>query len=486
MRSDGRFLGRVESLTLGPNVLTAKLSRNHGARVTITNHLQGGPVFSGPQIQPWTCFAGAFDPQCNRQVDYEFFYQPTAGGGLQSYDPESPPDDVATTTTDQGQTVPFIVRQETGSVDRDEYRIAVLYDPAKPFEPWAPQRGFNHKLVIVHGASCDTGYEQASAPDVLNDDRSSSTQVCARVRRDVARAEQLRPQLQRRRPGRGDDDGEGARDRAIRRAPLHDRLRLLRRCARAAAGRKRLPRHLSGDHAGLLLPGHVVGADAVRGLLAATPLLREPDELGARRRVDDARHVGGDGPSELRELDRLQHGDLRAARPEPQLPGRGCGRRLRPGDQRERSPLLAPGLHGQHLRPPFERRLRRPAVGQHRSRVRPQSADRRKDHGGPVRGRQLQDRRPRHRLRAAAGSRRRRPARAAARVPQRRGRPGHEPRPGRDHRPARPGSRRLPRRIPDVRVAGAAGTRARDGARTRSSGAAASRWSATPIIRRSR
>ena len=169
VRSDGRFLGRVASLTVGPNVLTAKLNKLHGARVTITNHLQGGPVFSGLQIQPWTCFAGAFDAQCNRQVQYEFFYQPTAGGGFQSYDPENPPADVATTTTDQGQTVPYIVRQETGSDDRDAYRIAVLYDPTKPFEPWAPQPGFNHKLVITHGASCNTEYEQASAPDVLNE-----------------------------------------------------------------------------------------------------------------------------------------------------------------------------------------------------------------------------------------------------------------------------------------------------------------------------
>jgi hypothetical protein len=168
VRSDGRFLGRVENLALGPNVLTARLSKKHGARITITNHSRGGPVFSGPQIQPWTCFAGSFDAQCNRQVEYEFFYQPTAGGGFESYDPENPPDDVATTTTDQGRTVPFIVRQETGTIDRDEYRIAVLYDPAKPFEPWAPQPGFNHKLVITHGASCNTEYRQASAPDVLN------------------------------------------------------------------------------------------------------------------------------------------------------------------------------------------------------------------------------------------------------------------------------------------------------------------------------
>ena len=169
VRSDGRFLGRVENLALGPNVLSATLPNRHGSRLTITNHAAGGPVFSGPQILPWTCFAGSFDPQCNRPVTYEFFYQPTAGGGFQSYDPENPPADVATTTTDQGNTVPYIVRQETGTIDRDEYRIAVLYDPTKPFEPWAPQPGFNHKLVITHGASCNTEYQQASAPDVLNE-----------------------------------------------------------------------------------------------------------------------------------------------------------------------------------------------------------------------------------------------------------------------------------------------------------------------------
>ena len=169
VRADGRFLGRVENLALGANVLSARLPNRHGSRITITNHAGGGPVFSGPQILPWTCFAGSFDPQCDRPVVYEFFYQPSAGGGFQSYDPENPPADVATTTTDQGNTVPYIVRQETGSVDRDEYRIAVLYDPTKPFEPWAPQPGFNHKLVITHGASCNTEYQQASAPDVLNE-----------------------------------------------------------------------------------------------------------------------------------------------------------------------------------------------------------------------------------------------------------------------------------------------------------------------------
>ncbi|HEV2812237.1 MAG TPA: DUF6351 family protein [Solirubrobacteraceae bacterium] len=169
VRPDGRFLALLTGLKDGANVVTARAPDARGARLTIRNHPSGGPAIAGPQIQPWTCFEGALDAQCNRAPTYEFLYKSTDGGGLQEYDPEDPPDDVATTETDQGRRVPFIVRQETGALDRDEYRIAVLYDPSKPWEPWSPQEGFNHKMVIFHGASCDTSYEQASAPDVLNE-----------------------------------------------------------------------------------------------------------------------------------------------------------------------------------------------------------------------------------------------------------------------------------------------------------------------------
>jgi hypothetical protein len=96
-------------------------------------------------------------------------YQSTDGGGFQSYDPEDPPSDVASTTTDEGETVPYIVRVETGVLNRDEYRVAVLFQPEQDWQPWAPQSQWNNKLVITHGASCDTSYEQGSAPDVMND-----------------------------------------------------------------------------------------------------------------------------------------------------------------------------------------------------------------------------------------------------------------------------------------------------------------------------
>ena len=55
LNADGRFLGLVEGLDLGDNVLTATLPDGSGARITIVNHPNGGPVFSGPQVQPWVC-----------------------------------------------------------------------------------------------------------------------------------------------------------------------------------------------------------------------------------------------------------------------------------------------------------------------------------------------------------------------------------------------------------------------------------------------
>jgi Tannase-like family of unknown function (DUF6351) len=169
LRPGGRYIALLDGLRDGRNTLTAGLPGERRARLRITNHPLGGPVIDGPQIQPWKCREGASDSQCNREPKYEFSYKSTSGGGLRPYNPDNPPSDVATTTTDQGKTVPYIVRQEIGAIDRDEYRIAVLYDPSKPWEPWAPQDGFNGKLVVNHGASCDTHYQQGDAPAVLNE-----------------------------------------------------------------------------------------------------------------------------------------------------------------------------------------------------------------------------------------------------------------------------------------------------------------------------
>jgi hypothetical protein len=169
VRENGRFEGLVTGLAEGPNLLEAKLPDGSGARITITDHPNGGPVFSGPQVQPWVCQARATDDQCNQPPTYSYSYKSSITGLIESYDPANPPADVATTTTDQGVTVPFIIRTETGYQDRDQYKIAVLFDPAKPWKAWAPQQQWNHKLLITHGASCGIDHQSGSSPSVTGD-----------------------------------------------------------------------------------------------------------------------------------------------------------------------------------------------------------------------------------------------------------------------------------------------------------------------------
>lgn len=167
LRPNGKYQGLVTGLRNGVNTLIASAGGRQ-ARLAVTNHPNGGPVFSGPQIQPWTCQVTAKDRQCNQPAAYEFQYKSSTDGSLKAYDPKSPPTDIAATTTDQGVTVPFVFRIETGYQDRDQYKIAVLFDPKKPWSPWAPQRPWNHKLVIAHGSGCGNHYMAEDAPSITD------------------------------------------------------------------------------------------------------------------------------------------------------------------------------------------------------------------------------------------------------------------------------------------------------------------------------
>ncbi len=159
-----RGTGLVTGLRVGRNLILAHAGKNK-TRTTIVDHPSGGPIFSGPQVKPWVCRnPAATDAQCDQPPTFEYQYMSSVTHSLQPYDPSSPPPDVATTTTDKGRTVPFIIRIETGYLDRDQYQYAVLYDPSKPWHPWKPQRQWNHKLLITHGASCGIDHRPGRRP----------------------------------------------------------------------------------------------------------------------------------------------------------------------------------------------------------------------------------------------------------------------------------------------------------------------------------
>jgi hypothetical protein len=163
---DGGYRALVTGLQLGTNLISAESDAGSSA-ITVTNAPHGGPVFSGPQLEPWRCNNGsAEDDACNQPPEYSYVYKSSINQQFQAYDPENPPSDIATTTTDEGLEVPFIVRIETGYQNRDQYAIATLIQPAEDWTPANPQQQYNGKVLVTHGASCGTDYGSGSAPDV--------------------------------------------------------------------------------------------------------------------------------------------------------------------------------------------------------------------------------------------------------------------------------------------------------------------------------
>ena len=165
----------VTGLRLGANTLFADSNgRGNGrptARLTLTNHPVTGPIFSGPQQQPFVCktqTAGLGLPlvdnqegagmrlfqtpgnqatptigwsrncSINRVVD--FVYR-TTGGSSSRCRPDRCPPNAATTTTLDGRTVPYVVRRERGTINRFIYSIAILAPPGDPRPRLTPRSG---------------------------------------------------------------------------------------------------------------------------------------------------------------------------------------------------------------------------------------------------------------------------------------------------------------------------------------------------------
>ncbi|MFC6023154.1 DUF6351 family protein [Plantactinospora solaniradicis] len=179
LRADGRVTGLVDGLPEGRSVLVARVDHGDRAQLPITNYPIAGPIFSGPHNSPYVCetetagLGPAIDANCLAPTRYDYFYRSSADNTFHPYDPGSAtPSDVASTTTNDGKTVPYIVRVESGVINRSIYRIGVLFNPqGQAWQPWAPQPGWARKVMYVFGPGCGAGYRQGSnaATEVLDD-----------------------------------------------------------------------------------------------------------------------------------------------------------------------------------------------------------------------------------------------------------------------------------------------------------------------------
>lgn len=192
--------GVVRGLRNGENNLVASARGHKRAKLTIVNHPLGGPIFSGPQLQPWICATPqsqpesdgkpatsasglsqpAFDAQCDVKPEYAFYYRTsfpncaeTAAGSspcFKPYDPKDPrPLDMARTTTSDGIVMDYVVRVERGAVNRGLYDAAVLFDPSGDGGRGMP--AWNHKIVWSFGGGTGAFRRQTPPPDGwVNDD----------------------------------------------------------------------------------------------------------------------------------------------------------------------------------------------------------------------------------------------------------------------------------------------------------------------------
>ncbi len=99
---------------------------------------------------------------CFSPTRYGYVYRNTAGQFHWLDDPANPPADVATTTTLDGETVPFVVRWERGVINRFIYSIATLAptDEATPLEP--DNRLWNRRLVFSFDGGVAIGHTQGT------------------------------------------------------------------------------------------------------------------------------------------------------------------------------------------------------------------------------------------------------------------------------------------------------------------------------------
>lgn len=186
-----RLSGVVQGLAIGENVVrVAPNGRGKGrpdaVELSLTNHPVTGPIFSGPHQYPFVCTAmtegvGQLIPDdeetgtrvivggetvgysrdCSVETRVDFVYR-TIGGSWAPYTPGmARPDDMAQTTTSEGQTVDYIVRHERGTINRFIYSIAMLA-PFDQDEHSLNRDAWNGKAIFHFQGGVAIGHTQGT------------------------------------------------------------------------------------------------------------------------------------------------------------------------------------------------------------------------------------------------------------------------------------------------------------------------------------
>lgn len=199
----------LPGLKYGENVLEVSPPQGAATHLAITNWPITGPIISGPHETPFICQTNEFklpaggalgparDADCLADTRVDYVYYGTDGKFKPLPKDGATPADVA-----KAGSVPFIVRVETGVINRGIYQTAMLHDPKGPaLSPYVKSAGWNGALLYQYGGGCEGGmYIQGKAtagvlePEVLSRGfamASSSLNVYANNCDDLLSAETM-------------------------------------------------------------------------------------------------------------------------------------------------------------------------------------------------------------------------------------------------------------------------------------------------------
>lgn len=177
--------GLVQGLRSGDNRLRAHAPGAGARQLQLTDFPITGPVFSGRHEQPFICqtqefvlptgahLGPALDQDCSVETRVDYVYRSTDGTLKALPSLHQHPHDLATTTISTRATVPYIVRVETGTINRAIYETAVLHDPVSEPAPdaWTHPIGWNGRLIYTFGGGCPGGwYIQGKSTGGVTDD----------------------------------------------------------------------------------------------------------------------------------------------------------------------------------------------------------------------------------------------------------------------------------------------------------------------------
>ncbi|NHZ43481.1 DUF6351 family protein [Massilia aquatica] len=211
-----RMEGVVSGLADGANTLEVRYAGPGGgdasASLVLTNHPLSGPIFSGPQQQPFVCRtqeSGLGQPlvdnqdgighpvfdvvggrpvghskSCAIKTQIHYFY--FNGDGFKPFDAATgyttPPADLKTIVL-KGASVPYVVRVEAGTINRFVYTIAMLAPSAQRPDtaPGFETASWNRKLVYWLRGGVGLGHQQGSAIWFSNGLRGIERQIISRI-----------------------------------------------------------------------------------------------------------------------------------------------------------------------------------------------------------------------------------------------------------------------------------------------------------------